>query len=241
MNEKIWVEKIRTSVRSTYALLFAIFLTAENLCALMEGLISSEGSVLSFEILSLLMCIAVWVVYAAAGKSDYAGKGLRFVSGIIKVEFIINWIVAIICVLLGIAVFVFGDSVSVAANEVLAEFVPGASIGAVAEILVKFAGIACIVFAVLLVVYNYLHVYHEHEFAKSLRETVDTDTNCVCEQKDVMIWMIILAVVALIGLIIGIADKESPLSIIESVCNILKYLSVFKFVHDSFGNIEEAR
>ncbi len=236
MNEKIWVEKIRTSVRSTYAILFAIFLTAEVLCAFLESLITTGK--LSFDILSLLMCIAVWIVIGSASKDDYWGKGLRFVSGVIKTEFILNWIAAAFIAVVGVAVLAFGDVITQLVDKAIEYFAAGEIVTMITNIVAGFIGIACIVFAALLLLYNYLHVHKEHKFVKSLRETVDTNTNCVCEQKDVMIWMIILAVVALIGVIINVAENSMPLKILEGVCNILKYLSVYKFVRNNFGKKE---
>lgn len=238
MNEKIWVEKIRTSVRSTYAILFAIFLTAEVLCAFLESLITTGK--LSFNILSLLMCIAVWVVIGSASKDDYCGKGLRFVSGIIKTEFILIWIGACCMVVAGMIVLAFGDKITHSVYKAMELFAEGKIATMIINAVSGFIGIAGLIYAVLLILYNYLHVYKEHKFVKSLRETVDTDTNCVCEQKDVMIWMIILAVAALIGLIGSLFEDFSPLKILEHICNILKYLCVFKFVRDNFGKKELA-
>ncbi len=238
MNEREWTEKVRSSVRSKYAVLFAVFLTAELALAFIEGCIQSGKIEISFDILSLLMCIAAWVVISGASERDYWGKGLRFISGVIKAEFIINWILTVLLVLLGVLFFVYGEAAVKVTENLFERY--GNLLSVPADTVIGIVGFVFIIAAVILLFYNYLHVHKEHKFVRSLKTTVDTNMDCVCEQNDVMVWMIILAVITVIELIIGVLNKAGPVKISEYACTILKYLCVFRFVLVNFGKEKKA-
>jgi len=102
-------ELYREVFRDPLFLIICILVTAS---AVLSFLFTKDGSgkyTFSIGILDILYAIALWLIFAAArNENRFSGTGLAMASGVVKASFIITWIVAVIVLVAGVLVVVFG-------------------------------------------------------------------------------------------------------------------------------------
>lgn len=243
-------EKIRQALRGQSLAVAAIFLTASIICKVIGGFIADESAALSIEILSLLLCIALWVARGNAKHEDrFTGRGLRLASGVYYAMFIIFWIAAGLLILVGVIMLIGKEQVGNAIINGSSNVISGLFDSVVADIpgaqelfteqsfataLASGAAVMCFIAAAIFLIGNYLYVRKVHKFIKSLRATIASGENQIRHEKGTKIWMLIIGIAGLISSLINLYNSGIPIDILRSICLAFTYLSIFAWINKNF-------
>jgi hypothetical protein len=191
------------------------------------------GDFKSFNILTLLITIFLWIIFADSKKGELPNPSrIRVISGVLCAYKILLYVAAGLCALLGVICFFsasafikyFTDAFSESA-EITTDLDKILSVGG------WVIGIAFLFVAVFIAVLTYFSYAKMHGFVRSCYTNIQNGYNSLDNRNVTSIWLIIFAVLLGIGALGSLA--ESPITAVVNGVNcatcILSYILLKKY------------
>ena len=196
------------------------------LCILMTTICALSLAMSEMPLLSILITVFLWLVYADAKKGFANEKHLQFISGVVYAQYIIVNVVSIIFIVCG-ALFgmLFGSMVE--ESNYIMEFTKqleqfGVNSADVSQFIsyatVWFIGGIVVFVGVIMLVFNILMMRKIHRFAKSVYMSIMYQNPEFKNPRSVRNWFIFAAVCGGITMLSSIA--AGPFAIVSNACEI---------------------
>lgn len=187
-------EKILSALKDSLFLVLCILMSAS--CILT---ISADG----LPLIDILITVFMWLAYAQSRKDIADAKHLRSVSGAVFAHYVIVYVVAGLCLLVGVIfALVFGSLANDPSfmDTLLSGFITSAEDYAMfAQLFASLSGgVVMTVFAfvcVLLVVFNIFSLRYIHGFAQSVYQSVESGNLVLKYKNATRNWLFVLGVI----------------------------------------------
>ncbi len=140
--------------------------------ALAVCILTTVSTILSFDVLGLLLTIFFWTLYAKAQNNNLDIRNLRNVSGLLYAKIVINLVAAGFIALIGLLAIPFSAAIMVAVEkapigdlENYMKYLGSIGTGVTAALIIF---VACLITAAILVAVTFLLRVPLHKFAKNL-------------------------------------------------------------------------
>lgn len=205
-------------------LVMAILVSCSAVFALFSG---------SVNVISILFTIFFWILFASAKKNEVSAKQIRWVSGTIYAQKIINWVL--------VGVLGFGAIVSIFSTSLLSSILSFGNLGDFGEAYSFVAGIGAAAFGVIIaialliaaaftVVVNILYFTPAHQIANSLYNGF-VDVN---KLHTVKTWSLVLGILSGVGALATISGGFC--SFIASASGAAAYIIAYVWIDKITAN-----
>lgn len=194
-----------------------LYLVCTILFSLYVVLDIAAGS--GIDLFTALICVGLWVAYANAASGKLTETGFKIISGTVRAQKIVMWVVfgifaalALVFIILGFVLPAAGIEVSDILNSRYfdmtltyqqKDILPyiEALVGALSVAFVFIMlGIIFVLIAVITLLVNLLFIRRAHMFAKSVKESVISGENRIYAPLSNKVWLIIYAVISFFSL-----------------------------------------
>ena len=197
-------DPILTALKDTLFLVICILMSAACLLSLTGG---------NLPLINILSTIFLWLTYAQSRKDIADWNHLRCVSGTVFAQYVINYVLAGVVLLVGVilaAAFTFLASDAELFDSVLAEV---GEIPYAAEVLASLSGglllVACAVAAAVIIVFNILFTRQIHRFAQSVYRSVQAQTLSLQRVKAAKNWLFVGGVFSAVGALSSLGGEQT--------------------------------
>lgn len=191
-------QKVLQVLKDPWFLIICILVSANCILSL-----SADG----LPIISILMSVFLWLVYAQSRKDVADHTQLRNVSGTVYAQYVLTYVAAGLVLLAGVicmAAFnvLYADPYYI--NELLGEFIElddnvyalfnmaGVLSGSILMVIFAFA-------AIVVVVFNIFSLRYIHQFAKSVYQSIDTGVLELKYANAASIWLYVFGAISGVG------------------------------------------
>lgn len=206
-------QRILSALKDPMFLIICILMSASSLLSLSNG---------DLPLLNILTTVFLWLTYAQSRKDIADAKHLRCVSGTVYAEYVINYVLAGLVLVLGVILAV---AFSFLANS--PEFLETLLFGVVdADSMTQLSGIfaslsgwvlffICALLSAIIVVLNLLSLRHIHQFVKSVYQSLETGTLKLQAVRKAQIWLFIFAAFSATGVLSSFSDGNLMVTLSE--------------------------
>ncbi len=194
---------ILDALKDSLFLAICILMSASCLLSLSEG---------GLPLISILSTVFLWLTYAQSRKDIADWNHLRCISGTVFAQYVINYVTAGLLLLMGVilaAVFGLLAGATELYDLVLEEL---GEFPMAAELLASLSGgllfAVCALAAAVIIVFNILSMHRIHRFAKSVYQSVQTQTEELQCVKAAKTWLFVIGVVSAPGALSSLASGE---------------------------------
>lgn len=188
--------RIMALVKDGLFLTICILLTVSGAFSILGG---------KLDLLTVLLAIFAWIVYADSRKNVLSHEHLRCISGTVYATYVIQYVIAGLSAFLGLICILFSNNsaflemqeIQDILNEIPLDFTTlSISANAFLSILILVTGIILLIVAAVTIVINILGFKKIHAFVKSVYESVQNGFENFADPKKAHTWIIVLAVFA---------------------------------------------
>ena len=221
-----------------------LFLT---LCILITVL-----TALSFNVITLLLTIGMWMAYVSASKNESPISGVKLCSIAVKIDYILTWVASGLLALFGFLFVALSGAMadgiyeiltdstladifeSFGAEEALEEFFEtldeimfetGMGLDSFLQILSITLGIGLIIAAIVCVIMNLVYTRNIVKFTTSLKNNLETRAPIV-KANTVKVWMLVLAILNGISTL-GSISSAGMLGLLTSAANLAMFIIAY--------------
>lgn len=154
-------------------------------------------------LIEILLTVFLWLTYAQSRKDIADAKHLRCVSGTVYANYVINYVVAGLVLLMGV---IFSVAFSFLAGDpefldaLLSGIVDTESLAMVSGIFASVTGgvilFVCAFAAAIIIVINIFSLRYIHQFAKSVYQSIETGTLELKAAKATKNWLFVLGILS---------------------------------------------
>jgi hypothetical protein len=208
--------KLFSAFNDNLFLIIAILTTATSLLSLASG---------GLPVISILISIFLWITYSNAKKCFVSRGSLRAISGTVYAEYLVNNKNAIFTVVMGFIIGILFTITSVNADTIIGFIeervdIPFINLNQILSFCLKIPALffigSFIILAVSILIPNLLWRSKVHQFAKTLYKNLDSNTNPLEENPEIILKarnsIIILNSILITGEIISHSDVLSLIS-----------------------------
>lgn len=227
--------------RLSYMFRDNLFLT---LCILISASLLFNVAGTNFPVIQILLTIFLWLIYSQARRGAVNTGYMRYLSGTVFAQYVINWVLVGILAFLGFVVVVFS---AVASGSEFMDYIAYAlseysnELSGLTELLVSGAsfigmlvGVILILAAGVVAIINAFGYRSMHKLAQSLYMSAGTGNFIVAKRNAAQVWMLVFGIFSGISALSAIS--VSALSFFSSGClaaaYIVSYLLVKKYFSD---------
>ncbi len=216
------VQKWQQIFSHSLFLVMAILVSCSAVFSLFEGTF-----VFSIDVISVLFTIFFWIIFASAKKNEVSAKHIRWISGTIYAQKIVNWVI--------VGVLGFLALISIFSASMLGEILDTFNYNFDREVYAIIANVGLsvffVIFAVVLlliaaavVVINLLYISPAHQVAKSLYNGF-IDVN---KLRTIRTWSLVLGIISGVGALVSIGDGFA--SFISSACVAATFIVAYVWI-----------
>ncbi len=212
------VQKWQQIFSHSLFLVMAILVSCSAVFSLFSG---------SVKVIPILFTIFFWIIFASAKKNEVSAKHIRWISGTIYAQKIVNWVI--------VGVLGFLALISIFSASMLGEILDTFNYNFDREVYAIIAEVGLsaffVIFAIVLlliaaavVVINLLYISPAHQVAKSLYYGF-IDVN---KLRTIKTWSLVLGIIAGVGALVSIGDGFA--SFISSACVAATYIIAYVWI-----------